>query len=140
MLHHKNIEKFRKQYHGVFFAIFRILAGLLFAQHGAQKLFGLFTENAPASFGSLMWWAGIIEFAGGLLIAIGLLTTLVSAIGALEMLYAYITAHAPQAAIPIVNRGELALLYLVIFLFIFAHGSGKWSLDSALCKTCKKAA
>lgn len=121
------------QFSGPTHAILRITAGLMFMQHGAQKLFGwlggMGGQGATASFPDLMWFAGILEFFGGLLIALGLFTRPVAFLLAGMMLVAYFKAHAPQGAVPILNRGELALLYCVVFLFLAAAGPGPWSLD-----------
>ncbi len=125
----KKLEK----YHGEFYFVFRVLVGLLFAQHGLQKMFGLLGGNQAATF-SLMWFAGVIELAGGLLIAVGLFTKIVALIAGIEMLIAFFKAHFPQGWIPIMNKGELALLFFAAFLILLAHGSGKWSLDSMFAK------
>ncbi len=117
-----------------FYSIFRIFVGLLFLQHGVQKLFGLFTESGPVQLTSLMGLAGIIEFFGGILIILGLFTRLVSLITAIEMLVAYFMAHIPNGLIPIQNQGELALLYFVSFLILLTKGSKKWSLEQAIFK------
>ncbi len=113
-------------------AVLRIGAGLLFMQHGAQKLFGLLGADAPVDLVSLMGLAGVLEFFGGLLIVIGLLTRPVAVILAVEMIAAYFMAHAPQGGFPVQNGGELALLYALAFLFLAANGPGPWSLDGRL--------
>jgi putative oxidoreductase len=112
-----------------FYAALRIAAGLAFAQHGAQKLFGLLGGQAVA-LTSQRGLAGIIEFVGGIMISIGLFTSPVAFLASGEMAYAYFTAHAPRGLFPIQNGGELAVLYCFIFLYIAAVGSGKLSLDS----------
>lgn len=112
-------------------ALFRLVAGILFAFHGAQKLFGAFGGQVMTS-DPQMLLAGIIEFFGGLLIAVGLVTSWVAFIAAGEMAVAYFLAHAPRGPWPIVNQGELALLYLFAFLFFAARGSGPYSLDALL--------
>lgn len=109
--------------------LMRVAFGLLFWFHGAQKLFGWF-GGKQAELASLMGLAGIIEFFGGLLIAIGLLTRVAALICALQMAVAYLYAHAGQAPLPIQNRGELALLYMFAFLYIMTHGGGLWSVDA----------
>ena len=116
--------------------VLRVVAGLLFAQHGAQKLFGVLEGN-QASLASLMGLAGIIEFFGGLLIAIGLFTRPVAFIACGQMAVAYFMAHAPQGFWPILNRGELAAFYCFTWLFFFTHGPGKYSVDGWLA--CRKA-
>jgi putative oxidoreductase len=117
---------------GFYFA-FRLFVGLFFMQHGAQKLFGWFGGSAQ-SLMSQMGLAGVIEFFGGLFIAIGLFTRLFALLGGLQMLIAYFMAHASQGILPISNGGELALLYLVSFVLIFAFGGRILSLDNALFK------
>lgn len=117
------------------YAVLRIVAGVLFALHGAQKLFGFFGgmggEGATAPLFSLMGLAGIIELFGGLLIAIGLFTSYAAFIASGEMAAAYFMAHAPQGFWPIENTGELAALYCFTFLYFASRGGVKWSVDSA---------
>jgi putative oxidoreductase len=112
-----------------FYAALRIAAGLAFAQHGAQKLFGLLGGQAVA-LSSQRGLAGIIEFVGGILIALGLFTTPVAFLASGEMAWAYFQNHAPKGPFPIQNGGELAVLYCFIFLYLSALGSGKLSIDS----------
>lgn len=118
------------------YTLFRIAAGLLFAQHGAQKLFGLLggmgEGGASAPFLSLMFFAGLIEFFGGLLVALGLGTSWAAFLASGQMAVAYFMAHAPQGFWPIQNRGELAVLYSFAFLYIATRGSGKLGLDALL--------
>lgn len=109
--------------------LLRFFAGILFAFHGAQKLFGVFGGQQASD--ALMIAAGIIEFFGGLAIAVGLLTQVVAFLSAGEMATAYLVAHLPQGMIPIQNNGELALLYLFIFLYIMARGPGILAVDQA---------
>jgi putative oxidoreductase len=116
-----------------FYAVFRILVGLLFLQHGLQKIFGMLGGTAASAF-SLMWVAGIVELVGGALIALGLFTRVAALVGALQMLVAFFKAHFPQGWVPIVNKGELALLFFAAFLVILSRGAGKWSLGKALFK------
>jgi putative oxidoreductase len=115
------------------YALLRIVAGILFACHGAQKLFGLFGMPAMTS-NPMMLAAGIIEFGGGLLIAIGLLTGWAAFIASGEMAAAYFMAHAKGGFLPIVNKGELAVVYCFLFLYIAARGSGPYSVDAAMRK------
>ena len=122
-----------EKYGDNFYFVFRVLTGLLFVQHGLQKLFGLMGGNSASAF-SLMWFAGVIELFGGILIAVGLITRFVALIAGLEMLVAFFKAHVPQGWIPIMNKGELSLLYFAAFLVIMTKGAGKWSLDSILFK------
>lgn len=113
---------------GPVYALLRIVAGLMFAQHGAQKLAGVLGGRQAELF-TQMWIAGVIELAGGLLVAVGFLTSPVAFICSGQMAVAYWTAHAPQSAWPVRNGGELAALYCFVFLFIAARGAGRWSVD-----------
>ncbi len=116
------------------YAIMRIVVGFLFSCHGASKLFGWFS-NAPGQtppLFSLMGLAGVIEFFGGLLIALGLLASYAAFLASGTMAVAYFMSHYPRGFWPIKNGGELAVLYCFIFLFIAAKGSGRWSVDAAL--------
>lgn len=112
-------------------SILRIGAALLMIPHGAQKLFGVLGKEAVPLF-SQYGFAGVVEFFGGLLIALGLLTRPASALLGLVMVAAYVVAHAGQNPWPILNKGELALLYALIFTFLAANGAGPWSLDAWL--------
>jgi putative oxidoreductase len=112
-----------------FYVLLRVAAGLAFAQHGAQKLFGLLGGTA-VSLVTQRGLAGIIEFVGGILIALGLFTSPLAFLASGEMAWAYFQAHAPQGRFPIQNGGELAVLYCFIFLYISAVGSGKLSIDA----------
>ena len=125
------MASFMTKYSGETYALMRIMAGLLFFFHGAQKLFAF-----PAKMGTdvpafILYTAGPIELVGGILIAIGLLTRWAAFICSGLMAAAYWMAHGLQALWPIVNQGELAVLYCFVFLFISANGAGKWSADTA---------
>jgi putative oxidoreductase len=115
-------------------AVLRIGAGMLFLQHGLQKLFGLFggIQGSSAPLMSLLGAAGVIELAGGLFLIVGLFTRPVAALLVVEMLSAYAIAHLPQGTWPIQNQGELALLYASIFVFLAGNGAGPLSVDEAL--------
>lgn len=117
---------------GATHALLRIGAGLLFMQHGAQKLFGwlggMGGSGASAELFSLMGLAGVLEFFGGLLVALGVFTVPVAGLLVLQMVVAYFMGHASQALFPIQNGGELALLYALVFLFLAGHGAGPWSV------------
>jgi putative oxidoreductase len=121
--------KFLARYAEPFYSLMRIVTGLLFAQHGAQKLFGVLGGQKAGD--PLMILAGVLELGGGLLVAVGLLTAPVAFVLAGEMAVAYFKAHFPQGFWPIENGGELAALYCFVFLYIAARGSGVWSLDRA---------
>ena len=112
-------------------AVLRIGAGLLFMQHGMQKLFGLLGGEA-VQLVSQMGLAGVLEFFGGLMIVIGLFTRPVAIILTLEMIIAYFIAHQPQGGFPIQNGGELALLYALVFALLATLGAGPASVDRRL--------
>ena len=119
--------KFLTPYAEPLYAVLRIVGGLLFAQHGVQKLFGILGGQRVDD--PLMIAAGVIELAGGLLIALGLLTVPAAFIASGEMAVAYFKTHFPQGFWPIENGGELAALYCFLFLYVAARGPGVWSLD-----------
>ena len=115
------------------YGLMRIVVGLLFACHGAQKLFGMFGGiGGPAS--TLIKMAGVVEFFGGVLIALGLWAGFAAFIASGEMAVAYFKVHAPGGFWPIVNHGELAVLYCFVFLYIACMGSGKLSIQSLFRK------
>ena len=100
----------------------RIVAGILFAIHGAQKLFGLFGgKQMPLM--TQIGLAGVIELVCGLMIAIGILTSIAAFIASGEMASAYFIAHAPRGLNPVQNDGELAVIYCFLFLYIAARGT-----------------
>lgn len=125
-----------RQFGAAAHALLRIGAALLFMQHGAQKLLGMFggfgPEGGTAQLVSLYGAAGIIELFGGLLILIGLFTRPVALIAAIEMLIAFFYAHFPQGGAPVENGGELPLLYALVWLFLAANGAGPLSADARL--------
>jgi putative oxidoreductase len=115
------------------YVLMRVVAGLLFACRGAQKLFGVFggiggPPGTSMPLFSLMGLAGGIELVGGLLIALGVLTSLVAFIASGEMAFAYFMQHFPRGFWPIQNGGELAVLYCFLFLYIAANGVGLWGV------------
>jgi putative oxidoreductase len=121
------------KFSGPVYALLRFVAGAMFTCHGAQKLFGAFGAE-PMTGNPMMLVAGIIEFFGGLLIALGLATTYAAFVASGQMAAAYFMAHASNGFWPIVNKGELAVLYSFVFLYFSAHGSGEYSLDAAMHK------
>ena len=123
---------FLSRFHDPLYAISRFIIGLLFAGHGAMKLFGWFGGKMPGPMPPKMMAAGVIELTGGLMIAFGLLTTIAAFLCCGEMAVAYWTVHAkmpPSPVSPWENKGELAVLYCFVFLYIAARGSGAISLD-----------
>lgn len=112
--------------------IFRIIAAILFAAHGAQKLFGAFGGIPPGVPPYLVYIPGTIEFFGGILLAIGFLARPVAFLASGEMAVAYFWKHAPNGFWPNVNGGELALFFCWIWLYIAAQGPGTFALDNLL--------
>jgi putative oxidoreductase len=124
------MERWLGKYSEFLYAVLRLVAGALFACHGAQKLFGAFGMQ-PMTGNTLMLVAGIIELVGGILIAVGLFVGFAAFISSGEMAVAYFMAHAPHGFWPIVNKGEPAVLFCFLFLYIAARGTGRFSLDAA---------
>jgi putative oxidoreductase len=111
----------------------RIVTGLIFLAHGTQKfLFFPAGEMAGAGIGlaHLGAWAGLVEIAAGLLIALGLFTRAAAFVASGTMAVAYWYAHAPQDFFPVNNGGDAAILYTFVFLLLVFAGPGKWSLDA----------
>lgn len=116
------------------YAALRIVAGLMFACHGLQKIFGWLTERPTPAIGSQLWIGGAIELVGGALIALGLGTRIAAFLSSGTMAVAYFQYHQKGDLsdwhwLPLMNRGELAALYCFVFLFIAARGPGRWSFD-----------
>lgn len=114
---------------GIVWALLRIVAGVLFASHGAQKMFGWF-GTPPMTDKPLLLAAAVIELVCGTLIALGLFARPAAFVASGEMAVAYFMSHAPRAFWPVENKGEAAVLYCFYFLVVAAHGAGVWSLDS----------
>lgn len=116
------------------FAIYRFVLGVLFAFHGSQKILGWppMQGGGGGSLPPLLLVGGWIELAGGLLIAVGLFTGWAAFICSGEMAVAYFMVHAKGGPIPLLNQGELAVIYSWSFLYIAAHGAGIWSIDSMI--------
>ncbi len=112
-------------------SVLRVMSGLLFLEHGASKLLGVPPSAMHWSFQitSLSGWSGILEFVGGILLVIGLFTRITAFILSGEMAVAYFMVHAHANFFPMVNKGEIAVLYCFVFLYLAAAGGGPWSLD-----------
>ncbi|MBX6329783.1 MAG: DoxX family protein [Pseudolabrys sp.] len=111
-------------------SIVRIMTALLFFEHGLSKLFGFpAPQPMPAAF-TLSWFAGLIELVGGALLTLGMASRLAAFIMSGEMAVGYFISHAPHGFFPILNRGDAAILYCFIFLYIVFAGGGPWSLDA----------
>lgn len=119
---------FMSRFVGETYALLRIVTGFLFLWHGFQKLLG-FPAAAPDAPAFIIYGAGSIELVGGVLVFLGLFTRWAAFLCSGLMAFAYWFAHGFNAVLPLVNRGELAVLYCFVFLFIAANGAGMWSLD-----------
>ena len=112
-------------------SLLRMVSAIVFMLHGTQKLFGFpsATPLPPSRMLSLLGAAGILEVCGGVLMALGLFTRPVAFILSGEMAVAYFRQHAPRGFWPILNGGELAVLFCFLFLYMAARGSGPLSVD-----------
>jgi putative oxidoreductase len=122
------------RYAPLMLSVLRIMAGLLFLAHGTQK----FLSFPPGEMAGMGWsfshpghYAGVIEVAAGLLIALGLFTRPAAFLASGAMAFAYFIGHAPQGFWPVLNQGHPAVLFCFLFLYLSSAGAGPWSLDAA---------
>jgi len=115
-------------------SVLRVIVGFLLIPHGMQKLLGfpVSPEAHQVPLLSLLGLAGVLELFGGALILIGLFTRPVAFVLSGFMAVAYFMAHAPKGFLPILNHGELAVVYCFLFLYLAAAGGGEWSLDKLI--------
>src|SRR5512140_1008971 len=123
---------FLGKYEEAIYLVLRVVTGLLFACHGAQKLFGAF--GGPRASNGMMLVSGSVEFFGGVLVALGLVTVIAAFFTSGEMAVAYFTVHAKGGIFPILNRGELAVIYCFVFLYIVFRGPGLYSIDNVIMR------
>ena len=117
-------------------SLLRIMAGLLFVQHGLAKYFQ-FPHVAAfdnLQFASMPGVGGIVELVCGALVTVGLFTPIAALLASGEMAVAYFTAHAPRGFFPLLNGGSLAVLYCWVFFYLVFAGGGPWSLDAVMRK------
>lgn len=125
------LDTFCSKWSPYLLSVLRIVAAFLFIEHGAQKLFGFPGPRAnPTVTFSLIWFAGVIEFFGGLPLLLGIFTRPAAFLLSGQMAVAYFLSHAPKGFWPMLNRGELAVLYCFVFLYLSAAGGGPWSLEN----------
>jgi len=115
-------------------SIVRIVIGLLFLQHGLSKVFNFPAPSPVPSLTGLLILAAFLETVGALLFVVGAYTRIVAFILSGEMAFAYFMAHAPRSVYPVVNGGELAVIYCFIFLYFAFAGGGPLSVDRAMLK------
>ncbi len=130
------MDRYLGRYSDAIYAVARIAIGLLFFQHGAQKLLGVFggvggEPGVTVPLFGLLWFAGLVEFVGGLMVATGFLASWAAFVCSGQMAVAYFMVHLPRDLVPLQNGGELAALYSWVFLYIAARGSGRFSLSAA---------
>ncbi|GLS85544.1 hypothetical protein GCM10010873_05170 [Cypionkella aquatica] len=111
------------------YAALRIMAGLLYFEHGTQKLLN-FPIPGPGALNTLQMASGLLELIGGALIVLGLFTRPVAFVLSGHMAFAYFMAHAPQGFYPVQNGGDAAILFCFVFLLIATMGAGKYALDN----------
>lgn len=110
--------------------VLRIMTALQFIEHGSQKLFNFPVAAQPHALSSMSLTAGILEFAGGILLALGLFTRPVAFLLAGEMAIAYFMAHMPHDFFPVNNSGDAAISFCFIFLYLIFAGGGAFALDN----------
>ena len=126
-----------RRFSDIAYSVMRIIVGFLFACHGAQKLFGVLGERRELhAVQGLV--AGLIEFGAGVAVAIGIFTAIAAFIASGEMAVAYFKAHAPHGFWPILNHGELAVVYCFVFLYISTQGEGVLSFQRLAGKRSPK--
>ena len=114
-------------------SLLRIVAALVFMEHGTQKILGFPAGMHPAAF-SLPWVAGVIELIGGALLLVGFFSRPIAFLLSGEMAVGYFLAHAPKSPFPALNGGDAAILFCFVFLYIAAAGPGPWSVDAQMSR------
>src|SRR5262245_45614113 len=129
----KTMDSFLQSWSPRVLSVLRIMTGLLFLQHGTAKLLGFpkVPDFVNLQLASLIGVSGILELVGGALIVIGLFTRVTAFVLSGMMAVAYFLAHASQHFFPLINQGELAILYCFVFLYFVFAGGGAWSVDAA---------
>jgi putative oxidoreductase len=115
-------------------SVLRLVTGLLMLEHGLTKLFQFpYVEQfAHTQLYTLEWYSAVIELGGGIFLTLGLFTRPIAFILSGEMAFAYFLVHAPRSFFPVINGGELAIVYCFLFLYLADAGGGSWSLDALL--------
>ncbi len=126
------MDKILGKFDGIIYSAFRAVAGFLFMQHGIQKIFGGLGGTMAQSYASMMGLAGFIELIAGILIMVGLFTSIAAFLSSGLVAAAYFLAHAPKGFWPVLNGGELAALFCFAFLYMAARGDGTISLGRTI--------
>jgi putative oxidoreductase len=121
----------------VLLALLRIVTGLLFVEHATSKFFAFPVPFPVHPLPPMLMAAGVIELVAGVLITIGLFTRLAAFIASGEMAIGYFMMHFPQGFWPVVNKGEAAILFCFVFLYLASAGPGAWSIDEARTRNAR---
>ena len=113
-------------------SVLRVVAALLFIEHGLEKLIGFPAAGPPMT--AILWIQAVIEVVGGILLLIGAYSRPLAFVLSGDMAVAYFIGHFPRSFYPAVNGGDAAILYCLVFLYIFLAGAGPWSLDKTLLR------
>jgi putative oxidoreductase len=121
----------------VLLALLRIVTGLLFVEHATSKFFAFPVPFPVHPLPPMLMAAGVVELVAGVLITIGLFTRLAAFIASGEMAIGYFMMHFPQGFWPVVNKGEAAILFCFVFLYLASAGPGAWSIDEARTRNAR---
>ena len=132
------MEKFWNNWHAKALALLRIIVGFLIFWHGTQKLFGYPPSEMQGELSGLLLVSGVLEFFGGIMLLIGLFTRWTAFVLSGMMAVAYFMVFFSKSFLPIVNQGELAVLYCFVFLYLFFAGAGAFSMDAKLASKRNK--
>jgi putative oxidoreductase len=116
----------------IMLSVLRLIAALLFLEHGTEKLLGFPAGPMHPAFGTLSWFSGLIEVVGGVLLAIGLFSRAAAFLMSGEMAVGYFLVHAPKSFFPALNGGDAAVIFCFLFLYFVFAGPGPLSLDAAM--------
>jgi putative oxidoreductase len=135
-----NLNAFYAAWSPRLLSVLRIVTAFVFMAHGSQKLFGIPAAVQAAQFNlfSLLGVAAVLEFFGGLLLLVGLFTRPVAFLLSGLMAVAYFMVHAPMGFWPLLNKGELGVVYCFLFLYLSVAGGGSWSIDISCARTSLK--
>jgi putative oxidoreductase len=125
-----NLEQTASRYAPYILSILRIIAALLLLQHGLSKIFGFPVATFRPAYFVLPWFAGVIEIVFGTLLLLGAWSRFAAFILSGELAFVYFIGHASRSFYPLVNGGQVAVLFCFVFLYLAAAGGGPWSVDA----------